>query len=43
VTFARVKRFVAFLHSDDIVIRSPSGIGLGVLLAAGVAIWSLLH
>ena len=41
--FARVKQFVAFLHADDIVIRSPFGIGLGVLLAAAIAIWSLLH
>jgi hypothetical protein len=39
----QIKRFIALLHSDDLVIRSPVGIGLCVLLVAVVAIWGLVH
>jgi hypothetical protein len=39
----RVREILALLHSDDLVIRSPTGIGLCVLLAAAVAIWSMVH
>jgi hypothetical protein len=41
--YSRIKQFVALLHSDDLVIRSPVGIGLCLLLVAIVAIWSLVH
>jgi hypothetical protein len=39
----RVRDFVALLHSDDLVIRSPMCIGLCVLFVAAVAIWSLVR
>ena len=39
----RARDFIALLHSDDLVIRSPVGIGVCVLLVAVVAIWSLVR
>jgi len=41
--YRRLRRFIGLLHSDDLVIRSPVGVGLCVLFVAAVAIWSLVR